>query len=220
MYDVYRGRLIQKRTEKIVALTGNGWPAQAKRSHKLHEEYAKKTLYAYMPCAGLAGTEYIDAIVRDSYRGLYGELLLDFVSDRKNKWCPKWIRRNYEIQNKEREDVFTAPASLALLNAKGENEKPASNDGAETEKKETFPHSEKYAAKFIFEPSGEPSTAEDTERPEEYTSEHHWDKNQRPSWQQHSEVGPNVEPEGKGEAKPPVAFEELESDAASRRERV
>ena len=149
MYDVYRGRLIQKRTEKIVALTGNGWPAQAKRSHKLHEEYAKKTLYAYMPCAGLAGTEYIDAIVRDSYRGLYGELLLDFVSDRKNKWCPKWIRRNYEIQNKEREDVFTAPASLALLNAKGENEKPVSKDGAETEKKETFPHSEKYASKFF-----------------------------------------------------------------------
>ena len=77
IYDVYRGRLIQKRTEKFVALTGNGWPAQAKRSHKLHEAYAKKTLYAYMPCAGLAGTEYIDAIVRDSYRGRYSELLFD-----------------------------------------------------------------------------------------------------------------------------------------------
>ena len=64
-------------------MTGNGWPAQAKRSHKLHEEYAKKTLYAYMPCAGVSGTEYIDTIVRESYGGRYGELLLDFVNDRK-----------------------------------------------------------------------------------------------------------------------------------------
>ena len=95
LYDFFRGRLLQKRTEKIVAVTGNGWPAQAKRSHKLHEEYAKKTLHAYMPCAGTAGTEYIDAVVRKSYRGRYGELLLDFVNDRKNRWCPKWIRRNY-----------------------------------------------------------------------------------------------------------------------------
>ena len=39
----------------MIALTGNGWPTQAKRSHKFHEEYAKKTLYAYMPCAGLQG---------------------------------------------------------------------------------------------------------------------------------------------------------------------
>ena len=55
---------MQKRKEKIVALTGAGWPSQAKRSHAQHEDYARKTLYAYMPCPGLAGTEYIDAAVK------------------------------------------------------------------------------------------------------------------------------------------------------------
>ena len=84
MYDVYKGRLIQKRKEKFVSLTGNGWPSQAKRSHKLHEEYAKETLYAYMPCRGLAGTEYIDGVARRCYGGRYGELLRDFVNDRSN----------------------------------------------------------------------------------------------------------------------------------------
>ena len=69
----------------MIALTGNGWPTQAKRSHKLHEEYAKKTLYAYMPCECVSGTEYIDMIVRTYYNGRYGELLLDFVNDRNNK---------------------------------------------------------------------------------------------------------------------------------------
>ena len=44
MFDVVRGKIVQKRKEKMVALTGNGWPAQAKRSHEKHTEYAKKTL--------------------------------------------------------------------------------------------------------------------------------------------------------------------------------
>ena len=68
-----------------------------------------------MPCRGLAGTEYIDGIARRCYGGRYGELLKDFVNDRSNVWCPKWIRRNYEILNKERDDPDTAPASTALL---------------------------------------------------------------------------------------------------------
>ena len=63
--------------------------------------------------------------------------------------------------------------------------------------------------KFSFEPSGEPPVGEDVERPEEYEAEHHWDKQNRPSWQKHSESGPNIEPEGKGDAKPPPTFEEL-----------
>ena len=61
----------------------------------------------------------------------------------------------------------------------------------------------------MFEPSGEPPVENDTERPEEYTTDHHWDKAQRPSWQQHSERGPNIAPEEKNDAKPPLAFEEL-----------
>ena len=39
--------------------------------------------------------------------------------------------------------------------------------------------------------------------------DHHWDKAQRPSWQQHSERGPNIAPEEKNDAKPPLTFEEL-----------
>ena len=160
----------------FVALTGNGWPAQVKRSHKLHEEFAKKTLYAYMPCKDLAGTEYIDAVVQQSYGGRYSELLLDFVNDRHNKWCPTWIRRNYEIQNKDREDVITAPASIALINAKGDTARTSSSDAAGALSDGAFPHSEKFTSKFVFDPAGEPSIENDTERPEEYTSDHHWDK--------------------------------------------
>ena len=62
-FDVVCGRLVLKQKEKMVALSGNGWPAQAKKDHKLHAEYARKTLYAYAPCPGYAGTEYIDAVV-------------------------------------------------------------------------------------------------------------------------------------------------------------
>ena len=100
MYDVMNGTIVQKRKENMVSLTGAGWPSQAKRSHAQHEEYARKTLYAYMPCPELAGTEYVDAAVREYY-GTYAAALADFVRDRDNCWCPKWIRRNYEIQNKE-----------------------------------------------------------------------------------------------------------------------
>ena len=115
MYDVVSGTIVQKRKEKIVALTGAGWPGQAKRSHANHEEYAKKTLYAYMPCPGLAGTEYVDAAVREHY-GTYAKALYDFVGDRNNCWCPKWIRRNYEIQNKDATSaVLPKDLSLSLI---------------------------------------------------------------------------------------------------------
>ena len=41
MYDVVGGAIVQKRKEKMVALTGAGWPSQAKRSHAQHEECEK-----------------------------------------------------------------------------------------------------------------------------------------------------------------------------------
>ena len=47
----------------MLALNGAGWPHQASQSHAQHVDYAKRTLYAYMPCQGLSGTEYIDAAV-------------------------------------------------------------------------------------------------------------------------------------------------------------
>ena len=91
---------IVKNVEKFVAVTGNGWSGQAKQTHERHEEYARKTLYAYMPCADLSGVEYVDAVVRHYFNGNYGYALYEFVSASDNVWCPKWIRRNYEIQNK------------------------------------------------------------------------------------------------------------------------
>ena len=56
-----------------------------------------------------------------------------------NRWCPKWIRRNYEIQNKEREDVVTAPASLVLLNAKGETGEQPEKGNTEDGEGRAFP---------------------------------------------------------------------------------
>ena len=42
LFDVASGVIVQKRKEKFVALTGAGWPSQAKRSHAQHEDYARK----------------------------------------------------------------------------------------------------------------------------------------------------------------------------------
>ena len=57
-----------------MALTGNGWPAIAARSHPEHEDYSRKTLYAYMPCAGLRGTDFIDDVVQRQYNKPYGNM--------------------------------------------------------------------------------------------------------------------------------------------------
>ena len=178
-----------------------------------------------MPCRGLAGTEYIDMVVRQFYGGRYSELLLDFVNDRNNKWCPKWIRRNYEIQNKEREEPSTAPASITLTKPANEGNDEKQRDEKQLEngdatlaiKDNAFPHAEKFKSSFIFEPSGEPPVGEDTERPEEYTTDHHWEKAQRPSWQRHSEHGARTE--GRGEAAAHVRGTR-ESHGATRREGV
>ena len=137
LYDVVSGSIVQKRKEKFVALTGAGWPGQAKRSHAQHEDYAKKTLYAYMPCPGLAGTEYVDAAVREYY-GSYARALADFVADRNNRWCPKWVRRNYEIQNKEAANaVLPKDASMG-------HELPALPEKETSGDPEKFPHESVY----------------------------------------------------------------------------
>ena len=53
----------------MVALSGLGWPAQARVTHPRHAEYAKRALLAYMPCPGLSGTEYIESVVKRDYDG-------------------------------------------------------------------------------------------------------------------------------------------------------
>ena len=71
MYYVRNNRLVQRQKEKFVAINGAGWPRQAKVTHEKHKEYAKKTLYAYMPCVGTSGTEYIDIVVKDFFGNSY-----------------------------------------------------------------------------------------------------------------------------------------------------
>ena len=101
LYYLNGQRLVRRRTERFLALNGTGWPPQARRSHPQHVPYAQKTLYAYMPCAGTRGTDYIDDAVRLYFGGSWPKALHAFVSDESNKWCPTWIRRNYEVCNHE-----------------------------------------------------------------------------------------------------------------------
>ena len=53
MYDVHCKKIVKRRQEKFIALTGNGLPQYANDSHNLHADYCKRTLYAYMPCQHL-----------------------------------------------------------------------------------------------------------------------------------------------------------------------
>ena len=108
VFDVRSGHVSRRQREAIVSLTGTGWPSQAQRTHPQHLYYAKHTLYAYMPCAGTRGTDYIDECVNKFFEGSWPGALKCFVSDVDNVWCPKWIRRNYEIQNKIDSEIVSA----------------------------------------------------------------------------------------------------------------
>ena len=186
MYYVQGNKLIRRRIEKIVALNGTGWPAQACRTHPKHTNYAQRTLYAYMPCAGVRGTDYIDAVVNMFYNNDWTEALSKFVNDPPNAWCPPWIRRNYEIRNK---DLYALPTQASTG--------PSNTNAEDAEKEERFPHAGKSKPTFIFEDTGEPPIdEEDPERPEAYETDYHWNPDHRPTWQRHSELGPNLNPEG------------------------
>ena len=211
MYDVAKGAIIKKQTEKFVALSGNGWPAQAKRAHELHREYARKTLHAYMPCYGSSGVEYIDAAVRTYYDGSYAAALEDFVMDTDNLWCPKWIKRNYEIQNKLAPDT-TAPAFPADADDPHGPTEPSAPPVAPDDGK--FPHSDRYKhqPRFRFEPTGEPEhdpAMHDTEREETHGTDYHWNKEKMLPWQLHSKWGPNPDLEPVVKERASVPFENL-----------
>ena len=85
-------------------MTGAGHPKQAARSDPNHETYAKQTLYAYMPCDGLRGIDYIDAVCKHQFGKSWTKFLQAFVSAPTNKWCPSWISRNYEYLNRHQEE--------------------------------------------------------------------------------------------------------------------
>ena len=99
LYSVQGNRLRKRQREKMIALNGCGWPRQAKATHPLHHEYARKTLYAYAPCAGSRGTDYLHDVVRHYFQGSWAAALKHFVEDVGNHWCPTWIKRNYYMEN-------------------------------------------------------------------------------------------------------------------------
>ena len=201
---------MRKQTEKFVSVTGNGWPSHAKRQHANHAEYARKTLYAYMPCAGMRGTDYVDEVVRIHYGGSYARALRDFATDAFNLWCPRWIQRNYQVQNKDEIDPTVPPdppkpedASLTAATEEGE-------ENETDKKKEAFPHAGRFPTKFLLEPEGEPTGEEDPERAEEHGTDYNWRAENRPSWQLHSECGPNPNAEGRSSGPvTPAPAEEL-----------
>ena len=121
MYDVNNKTISRRRSEKFVALTGNGLPTHAKIDNENHTDYCKRTLYAYMPCKGLQGTAYIDEVVHRFWNNDWAAAFREFVMDPQNKWCPNWIRRNYETQNKI--DPFTYKSTLKEVLAKSRKRK-------------------------------------------------------------------------------------------------
>ena len=189
-----KNKLVKRRREKVLALNGTGWPAQAKRGHVHHEDYAKRTLYAYMPCAGLQGTEYVDD---------YGAALEAFVQDPLQKWCPTWIKRNYETLNQVDLTAGISTALQATLNTKvrfmetmqevkTESDETVGADGSALEPKAALREEAEQWSKAIA--SGEPPVPEDHAAPEAYDTDHHWDKERRPPEELHSALGPNLEP--------------------------
>ena len=99
LFDVRKKTISKNRFERFVSLNGLGWPAHAKETHDKHAEYAQKTLLAYMPCPGYSGTEYVHQMVAHYFHGDWPRALRAFVLDPTNRWCPKWVRRNYEMLN-------------------------------------------------------------------------------------------------------------------------
>jgi hypothetical protein len=188
LYDIKGKHLVRRRREKMISINGAGWPTHASRSHPLHEDYARKTLYSYMPCTGLRGTDYIDEVVASFYDKSWSLALEDFVTDVANHWCPPWIRRNYEIRNKE-VDLADAP-----VQSHKQSLKPKTDAEVETTSNQvTFPHSEKNTTTFTFEGDGEPPDAEEPDKPEAYTTDYHWKSENYEAWQMHSSWGPNLE---------------------------
>ena len=188
-------RLIKRRREAVVALTANGWPSAAKRSHSEHNEYARRTLLAYMPCPELRGIDYIEQAAVRHYDGRWDVFLKDFVADLSNCWCPSWIRRNYEILNADVNEVKShEPASTTSDKTSAQPNTSAPVQPAQ------YPH-QSAKTTFIFEEPAEPPSPHDDEDPAAPTSTaaplpyDPWEDDQRPTWQLHSELGPNVDAE-------------------------
>ncbi len=106
-----RAKLHRRQQERFLSVTGAGHPTQAKRTHAQHAAYAKQTLYAYMPCDGLRGVDYLDEVCERQFGQSWPAFLRAFAAETTNKWCPTWIRRNYDFLNKLDDDASSASPS-------------------------------------------------------------------------------------------------------------
>ena len=191
MYHVAKNRLVRHKTEVFVAITGTGWPTQAKTSHDNHADYARRTLYAYFPCPEFRGIDFIDEVCERDYGKSWSAFFKDFVEDAGNLWCPPWIARNYKVVNIDHE----IKEKQLAKRAKGERDEPR------------FP-SCNTTVRYVFESCAEPKQdEEDPDHPIVHDTTSAWDKNNQAPWQQHSSMGPNLDAEAL--SLPPILQEDL-----------
>ena len=214
LFNVKGGKISRRDKEAIVAITGTGWPSHAAVTHQYHEHYARRILYAYMPCPALKGIEYVHEVVETYYGNSYAQALKDFVSE-DNQWCPPWIQRNYEVKNgradeevnkkKDKTEKAEVKDSARSEHAKdGEDDNLADDPAApeeppaQVETDKVFPQAETYAEekcalKFQFEEPEAPQDEKETARPESHATSYHWKDQNRSSEQKHSGKGPSYD---------------------------
>ena len=202
IFNVTKDQVSRRRHEHIIAINGIGWPNEAAKTHKKHAEYARKTLYAYMPCYELQGTEYVDAAIEKYFDGDWPAALELFVSDPMNKWCPIWVRRNYEIMNPD----SYAPTQKKLKQAIKENQRKR--------QKQAGPRSKRPVFNFAAEPPLNADSDDDTQQlpadpANPLPSQDKWNPDQLEPGQRHSRLGPNINPGTGVSAGPPPELDVL-----------
>lgn len=136
-------------------MTGAGRTSEAVRTHAQHEAYARQTLYVYMPCDELRGLDYVDDVCERQFGKSWTAFLRAFVAAETNKWCPPWIRHNYNFANRRAEE----PEEDEEEEAPPDDAAPKPEDDARvgTERSRT---ARKPRTKFVFEEDGEPPVDE------------------------------------------------------------
>ena len=176
---------------------------QQKRAHAGHADFARRTLYAYVPCRGLRGVEYIDACVARFFANDWAAAIEDFVSDSTNCWCPTWVKHNYTQMN-DADDRKRQPPSATAKDgghANAENAAAALSTTADAGAAQ-FAHASKFAWPVVFAEAAEPAEeqleqgaeGDDGDAEAETAAaaaRDPWKFEDRPPWQQHSELGPN-----------------------------
>ena len=144
-----------------------------------------------MPCDGLRGLDYIDGVWAQQFGKSWTAFLRRFVAAEENKWCPSWIRRNYDFLNR-RGDDDDASSDSSEPDEADDGARP--NDGDAPVVGDRPKPARRPRRRVVFEP-------EDGEPPEDAAEEAAttldlWQNPARPAWQLHSELGPNLNPVG------------------------